>query len=56
MCVTVIASDFFLVCYVLFFFVSGCMFCLVRYLFVIRNSTIDRLRRFDSELTYYPYM
>jgi len=36
-------------CYL--FLVSGCMLCLVRYLFVISISVIDCLGRFVSEMT-----
>jgi len=38
-------------CY--FFSVSGCMLCLVRYLFVISTSVIDCLGRLVSEMTCY---
>jgi len=33
--------------------VSGCMLCLVCYLFIISTSAIDCLGRFVSEMTYY---
>jgi len=36
-----------------YFLVYGCMFCLVRYLFVISTSVTDCLGRFVSEMTYY---
>jgi len=35
-----------------FFAVSGCMLCLIRYLFVISTSAVDWLIRFVSEMTY----
>jgi len=35
------------------FLVSGCMLCLVCYLFIISTSAIDCLVRFVSEMTYY---
>ena len=37
----------------LFCSVSGCMLCLVCYLFVISTSVIDCLGRFVPEMTYY---
>ena len=39
--------------FLFYFLVYGCMLCLVRYLFVISTSVIDRLGRFVPEMTYY---
>jgi len=40
-------------CFCVIFSVYGCMFCLVRYLFIISTSVIDCLWRFVPEMTYY---
>ena len=39
-------------CFCVNFLVSGCMLCLVCYLFIISTSAIDCLGRFVSEMTY----